>query len=302
MTVKLTRWQRGAAYGLFGLLAFAFALRQTLPADAVRDRLVMEAAAQGWQVTIADVGPAGLVGVSMRSVVLESRDGVRIPVERLDATLRPWALLLGRRSFGFDAELFGGRVRGYVEQGRGARRLVAAVTGLDLARAAALRKATGLELAGVLQGDVDVALDEREPGKSAGRVDLAVDKAVLNGGAVPVPGMAGTLTVPRIGLGQVTARGGVKDGRLAFEQLEAKGEDLQASTEGLYLVLQPRLAYAPIFGKARLKFAEAFWGKPGASGFKPIAEVALAQAKGRDGAYGFQIFGTVSQPQARMAP
>jgi type II secretion system protein N len=201
----------------------------------------------------------------------------------------------------FDASLYAGRVTGFAEERRGAQRIVLSVAGVDLGRATALRKATGIDLAGTVQGDVDLTLDGAQPAKSAGRLELAVDRAAVNGGEMPVPGMGGALTLPKLALGQVTAKGVVKEGKLTFDKLEAKGDDVEATGDGLYLVVQPRLAFAPIFGKARVKVRDGFWQKPGASGFKSIVEVALANARGRDGAYGFQIFGTLSQPQARMA-
>ncbi len=299
---KLEPWHRWAGYGAFAFLAFVFALRQTIPAEAVKERIVMEAAAQGWQVSIADARPAGLVGVGMTSVSLESVDGLRIPIEKLDATLRLWPLLLGRRSFGFDAALFEGHVKGFAEESKTTHRVVATLAGVDLSRAVPLRKATGIVFAGTVGGDLDLTLDEREPAKSAGYLDLAVERAAVNGGEVPVPGMGGALTLPKVALGRVTAKAVVKGGRLTFERLDAKSDDIEATGEGLYLVLQPRLAFAPIFGKARLTIRDGFWTKGGTSAFKGILEVALAQARGRDGGYGFQIYGTLSQPQARMAP
>jgi type II secretion system protein N len=302
MNLKLQGWQRWTAYCLFAFLAFLLALRQTIPTEAVKERLVMEAASQGWQVSIADVRPAGLVGVSMTSVSLESRDGLRIPIERLDATLRLWPLLLGRRSFNFDATLFEGHVKGFAEDRKTSRRIFARVVGVDLSRAVPLRKATGVDLAGTVQGELDLTLDEKEPAKSSGHLDLAVERAAVNGGEMPVPGMGGALTLPKMALGQVTAKAAVKDGKLTFERLDAKSDDIEATGEGLYFVLQPRLAFAPIFGKARLKIRDGFWSKSGTAGFKGIVEMALAQARGRDGGYGFQVFGTLSQPQARMAP
>ncbi len=302
MPAKLQKWHRLVLYGLFAFVAFLFALRQTSPIEAVKERLVMEAAAQGWQITVADVRPAGLVGVGMTGVSLESREGLRIPVERIDATLRLWPLLLGRRGVAFDAWLFEGRVKGFAEERGSARRFVATVTDLDLSRAVPLRRATGMDLAGVLGGQMDLSLDDKEPAKSGGYLDLGIRDAAVNGGQMPVPGMGGVLTVPKMALGQVTAQATVKDGRLAFDKLEAKGDDVEAVGEGLYVVVQPRMSYAPVFGKAKLRVRDAFWTKPGAAGFKPVVESAIAQARGRDGAYGFQIFGTVSQPQARMAP
>ena len=300
MNLKLTVRQRRAGYVLFALLAFVVALRETLPAEALRERLVMEAAARGWQVSIDQIGPAGLIGVSMRSIRLESREGLRIPLDRLDATLRLWPLFLGRRGIAFDVRLFGGRVRGFVEQSRKGPRVSAEVAGVDLSQALPLRRATGLDLAGVVEGGFDLALDEREPTASAGRVDLRVKEAALNGGELPV--MGGALTLPKVVLGQVTAEGAVKDGKLTFARLDAKGQDLSLEGDGLYLVLQPRLLFAPIFGKARLKVEEGFWAKGGMASRRPLLEAALAQARGKDGSYGFQIFGTLSQPRANLSP
>jgi type II secretion system protein N len=301
MKLELATWQRRTLYGLFAFLAFLFALRQTFPIEAVKERLVLEAAAQGWQLSVADTRPAGLAGVGLTGVSLESRDGVRIPIERLDARLRLWPLVLGRRSVAFDAALFEGRVRGVVEEGKTARRLAATLAGIDLARAVPLRRATGVDLAGLVKGDLDLTLDA-EPAKSTGHLDLVVEQAAVNGGQMPVPGMGGALTLPKMALGQVTAKAAVKDGRLTFERLDAKSDDMEAAGEGLYLVLQPRLALAPVFGKAKLRIRDPFWTKGGAQGFKGVVEMALAPARARDGAYGFQIYGTLSNPQARMAP
>jgi len=298
MSLKLTVGQRRLGYGLFALAAFVFALRQTLPAEEVRERLTMEAATRGWQLSIGQVGPAGLVGVSMRNILVESREGVRLPLERLDATVRLLPLVLGRRGVAYDAWLFGGRVRGFFEDRKSGPQFAAAVSGVNLAQATPLRRATGMDLAGVLEGSLALALDVKEPAKSSGRVDLRVKEAALNGGELPV--MGGALTLPKVSIGQVTAEGGVKDGKLTFDRLEAKGADLEATTDGLYLVVQPRLLFAPIFGKARLKVAESFWVKSGMAARRPLFEAALAQARGKDGSYGFQIFGTLSQPQANM--
>jgi type II secretion system protein N len=301
MAYKLKVWQRRALYALFAVLSFFFALRQTVPVEAVKERLILEAAAQGWQLDATEVGPAGLAGIGMSDVTLQSHEGVRIPIDHLDAKLRVLPLFLGRRGVAFDARLYDGSVRGYAEQGRGFQRFVARVSGVDLSRAAALKKASGVDLVGTVKGDVDLTLDAATPAKSAGFIDLAVEKAAVNGGAMTVPGMGGALTLPKLALGQVVAKAAVKEGKLTFDKLEAKSDDVEASGDGLYLVVQPRLSFAPIFGKAKLKIRDAFWVKPGASGFKSVVEMALAQARGRDGSYGFQIYGTVANPQARMA-
>jgi len=300
--IELKGWRKQAAYAALFAAAFVVALRQTFPAEAVRERLVLEAAAQGWQVKVVDAGPAGLLGVRFSGVALEARDGTRIPVEELKASLRILPLLLGRRGLDFDAQLYGGRVRGLVEEGRSSRRLVARFAGVDLGRATAIRKASGLDLAGTLVGDLDVTLDSRDPNRSAGTVDLKVEKAALLGGQLQLAALGGGLTLPRADLGAVALHGAVKDGKLALDRLEARSADLELSGEGLALTLQPRLAYSTLFGRARLKLAEGFWQKSGTAALRSVAEMSLAPARGRDGAFWFQVYGTLAQPQARPAP
>lgn len=298
--IELKGSRKYAAYTALFLVAFLVALRQTFPAEAVRERLVLEAAAQGWQMKVADTGPAGLLGVRFSAMSLESRDGTRIAIEELKASARILPLFLGRRGFDFDARLYDGRVKGAFEARSGGRLWLAATgSGVELAKATAVRKATGLELGGTLAGELEVLHDTREPARSQGLLDLRVEKAALLGGQLQLASLGGALTVPRADLGQVVAHATIQEGKAAFDRLEAKGADVEARGEGIAVTLQARLAYSPVFGKAQLKLQEAFWQKSGTAGLKAVAEAALAPSRGRDGAYHFQVFGTLAQPQAR---
>jgi type II secretion system protein N len=296
--------KRWAAYAAFAVVAFLFALRQTFPVDAIAQRLVLEAAAAGWQVRMADVSPAGVVGIRMDAVTLESADGARIPLDQVTAKLRVLPLLLGRRSIDFDARLWEGRVSGTIDPSQTSRRLVARLEGVNLARATAMRKLLHVDLGGTVRGDLELAVDDRQPGKSTGHLDLSISNAAITGGEVPVAAMGGgALTLPPIGLGTVSARGAVRDGKATFEALSAKGgDDLEADADGLYFAVQPRLAQAPLFGRAQVRFKDAFWQKNGTASLRGIVELALAPARAPDGAYGFQVYGTLSSPQARPAP
>lgn len=293
----LEGWKKRAAYGAFFALAFLFALQRTFPADAVRERLILEAAAQGWQVRMNDIAPSGFGGVRMREVTLESREGTRIPVEEARAWLRLWPLLAGKRSLAFDLRLFQGRVQGVVEQGGGVQRLALRAQAIDLSTAAPLRQAVaGLDLAGLLRADLDVTLDPKDQQKTSGRIELSVERAAL-GGQVSIPGMPGGLTIPRTSLGTVTGRATVRAGKAEFDKLEARGEDLEATGEQLYFMVQPRLEFAPLFGRARVKVGEPFWQK--APALRPLAEAALATARRPDGSWQFQVYGSLGHPQAR---
>jgi type II secretion system protein N len=298
--IELKPRARIAASAAFFLAVFLLALRQTLPVDALRDRLVAEAAAQGFLLKVVDAGPAGLVGVRLSGLTVESRDGVRVPVDELRATLRLLPLLLGRRGVDYEVQLFDGRVRGLAEEARGTRRLTAAATGIDLARAGLLRRATGLDLSGKLEGKLELAIDDRDLARSTGKVDLKVEKAAVLGGQLQLGAFGGAaLTIPKADMGTLLAQGQVREGKAVLDKLEARSADVEVIGEGLSIGLQPRLAYSPVFGRVRLKLADSFWVKSGTPALRGMAEAALAPARSRDGAYWFQLYGTVSQPLAR---
>ncbi|HYQ81007.1 MAG TPA: type II secretion system protein GspN [Anaeromyxobacteraceae bacterium] len=293
----LEGWKKQAGYAAFTALAFLLALQRTFPVDAVRERLTLEAAAQGWQVRMNDIAPSGFGGVRMSEMTLESRDGTRIPVEEARVSLRLWPLLLGKRSLAFDLRLFQGRLRGVVEEGRGVQRLAVRGEGIDLATAAPVKQALGgLDVSGVLRADLDVTLDPKDQQKTSGRIEVGVERAAL-AGQVSLPGMAGGLTLPRASLGTVTGRATVRAGKAEFEKLEARGEDLEASGEQLYFMVQPRLEFAPLFGRARLKVADAFWQR--APALRAVADAALASARRPDGSWQFQVYGSLGHPQAK---
>jgi len=288
-----------AAYAAFFLVSFLLALHFTFPIEAVEERLILEAAARGWQLRMNDLAPAGLVGVRAREVTLQTRDGTRIPVEEVEASIRPWAMLTGRRSVAFRAALFDGKVSGLSEQGRTAQRLELQASGIDLAKVGALRQATGLNLAGTLSADVDVTVDAADPSKNGGKIELSVKNSAIQGGQIPVPGMGGGLTVPKMALGTLTARGMVRGARADFDRLEIRGDDVEVSAEQLYAQLQNHLELSPLAGRARLRVGDGFWGRSGTASLKPVVEMALASAKNRDGTFGFQIYGTLGKPQLR---
>lgn len=284
------------AYGAFAALAFLLALRWTFPSEAVKERLILEAGSRGWQIDAGSVTAGGLLGVRARDVKLETGSGLAVVLDDVTASLRLLPLLTGRRSLAFDARLYDGRVRGTADLSGEERRLVADVEGVDLAAALPLRKAAGMDLLGRVNGTADVTAAGAGE-RLTGQVDLRIAEAGLAGGQLPITGMTGGIPLPRMDFGEVTAALKLGDGRGTFERLEASGGDAELRTEGLYFVVQPRMEFAPIFGKARLKVRDAFWAKSGTQGFKGLADAALAKAKGADGAWAFDVAGSIGHPR-----
>jgi type II secretion system protein N len=297
MKIDWTEWKPRIAYGGFAALCFVLALRWTFPAEAVKERVIIEAGSRGWQIDIESVSPGGVLGVRAEGVRLDGHSGLAIPIDEVTASLRLLPLLAGRRSVAFDARLYDGAVRGTADLSGDLRRFVAAIAGVDLAAALPLRKASGVDLVGRLHGSADLTIPAAAREKVSGRVDLQVKEAGVSGGQLPVPGMSSGLPLPRMGFGELVAAVRLADGRATFDKLEARGGDAELQTEGLYFLVQPRLESGPVFGRAKLKVHEGFWTKSGTQGFKGLADVALASAKDGDGAWSFQVTGSVGQPR-----
>lgn len=300
MKIDWTVWKPRVAYGGFAFLCFLLALRWTFPAEAVKERLILEAGVRGWQIDVEQVSAGGFFGVRGRGVKLANDTGLAIPIDDATASLRLLPLLAGRRSIAFDVRMYDGSLRGTADLSDETQRIAADVEGIDLAAALPLRKASGVDLLGRLQGTVDVTVPSAPAGRVSGKVELRVKEAGIAGGQLPVPGMSTGIPLPRMGFGQIDAALQIGDGKATFQRLEAKGGDAEVQTEGLYFVVQPRIEFAPIFGKAKVRVGEAFWTKSGTQGFRGLAESALAQAKGSDGTWTFNVTGSVGHP--RLVP
>jgi type II secretion system protein N len=297
MKIDWTRRRVTALYAAFAVVAFVLALRWTFPSEAMKERLIMEAGHQGWQIDVDQVSAGGLLGVRARGVKVETASGLAIPIDDVTASLRILPLFIGRRSIAFDADLYEGRVRGTADLSGDVRHYAVEVKGVDLARALPLRKASGVDLVGVLSGTADVDLPAKPDGRPVGKVDVTVKDAGVSGGEIPLPGMTSGLKLPKTGLGAVTAALKLDAGKATFEKLEATGGDAEIRTEGVNFVVQPRMEYAPLTGKARVKVADAFWGRSGLQGFKGLAEAALASSKGSDGSWNLAVTGSVGHPR-----
>ncbi len=299
--IDWNRWRPTLGYGAFALLSFLLALRWTFPAQEVKERVILEAGMRGWQIDVDDVSAGGLLGVTARGVKLASDTGLSVPIDEVTASLRLLPFLVGRRSVAYDVRLYDGRLRGRADLSDAVQHVTAEASGIDLGAALPLRKASGLDLLGRVQGTADVTLPASPGEKASGRVELRVKEAGIAGGQLPIPSMSGSLPLPRMAFGQVDATLQIADGKATFQRLEARGGDAELTTQGLYFLVQPRMEFSPIFGTARVRVAEAFWTKSGTQGFKSLAEASLAQAKAGDGTWVFNVTGSVGHPRVMPA-
>jgi type II secretion system protein N len=296
-------WKPRLLYGGFAVVAFVLALRWTFPGEAVKERLILEAGARGWQIEMSGVGPGGVLGFTARDVVLEDAAGLRIPLDSMTASLRILPLLTGKRVVAFDARAFEGRIVGTAALSGDTRPVEVTLTGVNLAAAPPLKRATGLDLAGTLAGQVSLELPAAASGKPSGRIDLSIADAGVNGGKVPIPGFPGDgLPLQKVSLGQVTAN--VKldgQGKAIAEKLQVMGGDAELTGDGLSITLQPKLEYSPLFGKASLRLKPSFWEKSGMAGLQSLAEQGTSFARRPDGSLGLQVVGSLGHPRVNLA-
>ncbi len=283
-------------YAAFAVAAFALSLRWTFPSEAVRERLIYEAGALGWQIDVQQVRPSALLGVRMDGVALTDAYGLKIPVDRLDASLEVLPLLVGRRVLEYRASLYDGTIEGSAGLSGQQRRMKVSIDGVELARAMPLRKAAGMDLAGKVSGRADLTLPGGALERASGSLELSVAGAGLGGGQVPA---LLNLTLPPVSLGTVSAAAKVEQGRVTVDKLEAKGGDAELTGEAIAVVLQPRMEYAPLTGQARVLFQSTLWQKPNAASLRPVMEGALSSSRGPDGSYRFQVSGSLGHPQLR---
>jgi type II secretion system protein N len=261
--------------------------------EAVKERLIVEASRQGWQLSAGEAGPAGVIGVGLRDVTLKDRAGLSIPMEALEVTLPVGALLTGHRRATVSARLYDGRIRGTFDLAAGPRTVDLLVEKVDLGQALPLRKAAGLDLEGVVSGGGQVVLPADEKGKPTGQVELTVAGLGLAAGKLPGLG----LTLPKLGFGNAVASLKLDAGKGTFEKLSATGGDADLVADGLSFTLQPRLEFAPLFGRATIKPSDAFLQRPEGKTFKPLLDAALGGSGA--GGWAVQVFGSLGHPQVR---
>jgi type II secretion system protein N len=289
-------------YGAFTAVAFVLALRWTFPSEAVKERLIYEAGASGLQVDVENVRPSGLLGVRLEGVSLTDASGLKIPVESFEGGLRPLPLLVGKRSVTFRTALYGGTIEGRADLSGANRSLSVRVDGVNLAPILPLRKASGVEFVGVVTGAVDLRYPGANPEKASGTIEVAIDKGGVMGGKVPVSGFTEGFSLFPISLGTVRVAGSARDGVFEVSRLQATGGDLEFEGEGVKVMLQPRLAYSPLGGRARVRFLPGLWQKPAAASMKVPVEAILMPARTPNGAYQYQLFGSLALPRAAPSP
>ncbi|QQR46785.1 type II secretion system protein GspN [Myxococcus xanthus] len=262
---KAARWKILLGYAAFAVVAFVVGLLVTFPYDAIRKRLVSEAAQAGLAVRIGSLRP-GLAGITATNVRVSkppqplSADTVAAlargegmlgaaelgePLVLDSVALRPALFPPG---IAMRASIMGGTLSASVGL-LGDTRVKVTADGLQ-ASGGNLPAFTGMDLDGELNAALSLTLPKSgaQPDLSQANGELTLDtrNMVIKSGKVAIPMGGGTavpMDLPQIDLGALTGRIQFAKGLGTVESLRLKSNELEAVATGT-LKLGKRLEYS----------------------------------------------------------
>jgi len=280
LAVLNTRGKRIAAYCAFAVLAFLLCLVLTFPYDAIRARVVTEAAAQGYAVRMSSLRP-GLRGLTATDVRIskppaplsaetmstlsegDAKALARVPPAELGEALLVSSVALRPSLFPLGVAFHANALEGHVTGSVGAVGALAADVEMEGLKTSTgnLKGFTGMDLDGTLEGALSLDVPRGagaaagfDFSKANGSVRLNGAGLVIKGGTVTVP-MYGTPTpmdLPRITLGDVRALLNIVEGAGTLEEMQGKSSDLELRGSGT-LKLARRFEYSEPAMEFRIK-------------------------------------------------
>lgn len=314
---------RYPVYGAFGLLVFVVSLVVAFPDDEVKDILTVQAEKAldyKYKVTIEDLDLWWLTGVQLEGVTIEERKPDAEPAEEVEGgpELIPMKftlpevsarLSLLRSIFGptveFSADVGGGEIDGYFQQGGDANTVVAEFDDLELGKTQAIAAIMGVPFFGEVSGDIDLELDPKRNLPTSGSVKVDGQKLTFGPATVKtdkLPAMA-FLEVPQTNLGTldidlVVDESNPKRPAIAFDTFAMEGRDMRGDIWG-EVRLGTNMATSTLDLKMRMQFDETFVKKNSLAPLLNVSEVRKGKNKEW---YGFQIGGRSSNIQFRGRP
>jgi len=208
-------------YGGFFLASFLVSLYLTFdPSHLVMGYLRQFAQQRGIQVSVAAIDKYRLSGINAEDVELQY-PGFQAPlkVDEFQARLSLLALLLGRKSIGFQASLYGGKIFGKITRGRNSLRANIEVKSVDLGKIEPAREKSLWAMAKLTgKADLDLA-SKNDPKKWKGGV-----KASLGAGKLTSFSYQG-FQLPEIPIDGVNLELNLAGGKAGIKNFEIKSPD-----------------------------------------------------------------------------
>ena len=307
-------------YPSFFFAAFSVSLYLTFPMQAVKGKVVAvmeDALGKGKQgrygtdprVSFESMDLWRLSGVSFErlSLQLGSKDpdpGTVFDFDELRLRVGLLSLLSESPEVSFDAEQYDGELEGDVTvSAKGnLKKLNIDIEDVNVARMPVVVGAVGVPTTGKLKGNIEVNLGKKPSKEAKGSVDLTIAGLSLGPGEleVPIPGMAGGLTVPSIDMGDLKLKTEMKGGKTEEGLMSLNGKDFQAELKPA-LFMNDRLNRTRLTGDGWFAISEQFLKDN--SKFETLLSFAapLKTAKDKEGKYHFALKGTVGNPSAKLS-
>jgi type II secretion system protein N len=288
----------GAVIG-FGLLVFLVVFYVTLPYGRFRDYLAAKVSGYGYEMEAREVGPSLGVGMTMRDVSLVSRrPGVgkptRIVVEKAKVTVSLLSYLLGRKSYGISADVFGGEIKTSLKIGKSDTLVKSSASEIDLAQIPWVKSLINLPTSGKLAVKLDFAIPKQRLSESQGSLQWECKACALGDGKAKLivasnPLLAEGLGLPRIRLGDFTGKVAIDKGVGRLQNVQFKSQDLEATIEGEIHLAQP-VASSRVDLYVRFKLSDSLLRS--SEKLRTIMDLTTQMGKRPDGFVGFRMTGS----------
>lgn len=324
MNNSLLRVIKWVGYPLFAVVVFVLAFFFTFPYERLKERVegFVNAGSDKYDLSIGELGPSLLFGITARDVVLRVKaddnkgpavqttaagaQGAgaqesgpryhRVVLEEASASVGIFALIGGNADVSFDVEGLGGTLEGRytVDNKKKDWSLDLELAALEIKRLPMVADAVGLPIAGKFSGKVELEVPKGKLDQASGKIRVACEKCMVGDGKakLKVPGnplLASGLTVPRVRLGTVSGQVEVDKGVASLKNFSGKSPDMELALEGGFTLRQP-LPFSTVSAYLKFKFSPAL--KKRDAKFE-LVESGLSAAKRPDGFFGLRLSGTL---------
>ncbi len=299
--------RRWLGYAAFSWVTGILFLYLTFPWEAVRQRVeqslgeLLSSPGVPVEVAVGEIRSWWIIGAVVRHVAVTERpdgqaSGTTFVLPEIRARLEILPLLRARPTVEFSLPAGTGRIAGSVSGARKENSLQLDLQKVDLAKSKDFLGVLGLvmgadltsvDLAGTLDGKVNLSLGPTDPTTVRGTLDLVAQQAVIEGGHV------GELDLPKVSLGTIELKAHAGGGKLDFDRFVLRGGDVDLETESAGLVLNRNLGYSMPRGKVRLRLGQDLQRRIPYLG---MGLSALHQPD-REGYYAIPLGGTLRNPR-----
>ena len=291
------------AFTLFSLVAGLFL---TFPYETLRERARMEADQAGYVLRMASLGP-GFLALRVSDLKVAKKADTDPPPEALRVETISFGPSLFPPGLSLTVRALGGSVSTTLS-GLTSTRLKVDAEGIDLSKGN-LKGFSGIDFAGTVDAHLDVSLPRVAAGTVAAEPDLSqasgtftleTKELAINGGnvSVTIPQFGADptpLDLPKILLGNISAKVKIAQGAATVEDFRAKSADLEANISGT-MKLGKRLEYSEPNLEVRFKPDPEFQKRLGLLG----SALSIIGADPKDPAWRLgRLTGFIGRPQFR---